>query len=100
MSYKHFSTSNICNVRAIIAVQPLNGLPGFAARTSKGAYAAQSGFFMHKAQLHPNNGGACGGTERFAGFLLLTGTANPVRLTTPSFAATGSDSKILKGVQP
>ncbi|EBL0598697.1 hypothetical protein D0B55_13725 [Salmonella enterica] len=37
-------------------------------------------FFMRKAQPHQNYGGACGAVERLAG--RLTGSANPVRLTT------------------
>mgnify|MGYP007077730064 CR=1 FL=1 len=32
-----------------------------------GAYRV-SGFFMRKALLHPNYGGACGGVVRLAGF--------------------------------
>lgn len=95
MSYKHFSTSNICNVRAIIAVQPLNGLSGFATWTSHKRTTALAVFLRAKhSHICASMVGRMGQSKDWPGSC-VTGIANPVRLTTSQrFATLGGDSKI------
>lgn len=99
MSYKHFSTSNICNVRAIIAVQPLNGLSGLAARISRKRTTAPCGFFVCGAQLHLTMVGRAGEPKGSPGSF-VTGLLTPYVSPPDCLAAAGGDSKITKGVQP
>lgn len=100
MSFLISHTGNSIDVQAIIVVQPLNGLSGFAPRTSTKRTTAPCGFFVCGAQLHLSMVGRAGEPKGSPGSL-LTGSANPVRLTTSQrFAPLGGDSKNNKGVQP
>lgn len=88
------------DVRSIMPMQPLNGLSGFAPRTSTKRTTAPCGFFVCGARLHLSMVGRAGEPKGSPGSL-LTGSANPVRLTTSQrFAPLGGDSKNNKGVQP
>ncbi|MGC2910360.1 ash family protein [Serratia marcescens] len=81
-------------------VQPLNGLSGFAPRTSPKRTAAPCGFFVPEGCTHLSMVGRAGEPKGSPGSL-VTGSANPVRLTTiQRFAPLGGDSKNTKGVQP
>ncbi|MBI6181110.1 ash family protein [Serratia proteamaculans] len=100
MSFLITHTGNSIDVQAIIAVQPLNGLSGLAARSSRKRTAAPCGFFVCDVQLHLSMVGRTGEPKGSPGSF-VTGPASPVRLTTnQSLAAPGGDFKITKGVQP
>lgn len=88
------------DVRDTIAMQPQNRLPGFAARTSRKRTTAPAVFLCVKhGHIYESMVGRAGEPKGSPGSF-VTGTANLVRLTTPSFAAKGGDSKITKGVKP
>lgn len=86
-------------VRDNIVLQPLNGLPGLAARTSTKRTAAPAVFLCAL-------GCACQwwagwGSRKVRRVPLLTGPASPIQLiTNQGLAALGGDSKNNKGVQP
>ena len=71
----------LTNHFSILVFHQQNLVPGLRPRIPTKAHDRVCGFFMCKARLHPNNGEACRGTERFAGSF-VAGSLNPVRLTT------------------
>ncbi|MGP2977713.1 ash family protein [Serratia nevei] len=100
MSKIRIFSGNSLVVRSIMSVQPLNGLPGLATRTSRKRTTAPGGFFVCGVRLHLSMVGRTGEPKGSPGSF-VTGFASPVRLTTnQSLATLGGDSKITKGVRP
>lgn len=100
MSKIRIFSGNSLVVRSIMPVQPQNRLSGVAARTSRKRITAPAVFLCAKhCHNYASMVGRAGEPKGSPGSF-VTGTANLVRLTTPSFAAKGGDSKITKGVQP
>lgn len=96
---RNFS-SNSFVVRSIMPVQPQNRLPGLEHRISTKRTTAPCGFFVCGARLHLSMVGRAGEPKGSPGSL-LTGSSNPVRLTTSQrLEPLGGDSKNNKGVQP
>ncbi len=94
-----FLSSNISNVRAIITVQPLNGLPGLASRTSNERITAPSGFFMRRVSTRHSMVGYVGAPKGAPGFSCLTGRPT-LRSSPPKIGLVGGEFLNQTGVQP
>jgi hypothetical protein len=87
MPKKDKSSGKYSDVRSIMPVQSLNGLSGFAPRTSPERTTAPCGFFVPESCTHLSMVGRAGEPQGSPGSL-VTGSANPVRLTTSQRFAT------------
>lgn len=87
-------------IRTNIPSRQLNLASGLEPRLSTKRTTALSGFFVCGAQLYPSMVGRAGELKSSPGSL-LTGSSNPVRLTTSMrLEPLGGDSSFNKGVQP
>lgn len=86
-------------VRDNIVLQPLNGLPGLAARTLPKRTTAPCGFFVCGARLHLSMVGRAGEPKGSPGSL-VTGLLTPYVSPPNCLAAFGGDIQNTKGVKP
>ncbi|MFZ1872209.1 MAG: hypothetical protein WAU54_05390 [Chania sp.] len=88
------------DVQDIIGLQPINRLSGFAPWKSKVALAASAVFLCAKHSNTSKLWWGVQGSFRAGRVSLLTGSANPVRLTTQEICTSSGEVLNSKGVQP
>jgi hypothetical protein len=93
------SASNINHVQAIIPRHQQNLVPGFAPWKSKVALTALAVFLCAK-HCRTYQWWGVQGSLRTGRVSLLTGSANPVRLTTQEICTSSGEVLHSKGVQP
>lgn len=99
MSKIHVEYGNRCDVRAIISVHPLMGCRDWNPGYHQSAQPRHAVFLCAKhghIQIMVGRAGELRGSPGS----LVTGSSNPVRLTTIRLEPDGGDSQNTKGVQP